>query len=110
RSGKREKTKRMARNSAQETERRRVMALRQLMLKSKIDKKRNELASLKEKDTDFDTREADLETAIAEAQTEEEQQVVSEQVEKFENEKQTHEAAKEALETEISELEGELER
>lgn len=86
------------------------MALRQLMLKSKIDKKRNELASLKEKDTDFATREADLETAIAEAQTEEEQQVVSEQVEKFENEKQTHEAAKEALETEISELEGELER
>lgn len=86
------------------------MALRAIMLKAKIDKKRSELEELKKKDADFATREAELETAIGEAQTEEEQQVVSEQVETFESEKKGHNEKKEGLEKEIEELENDLEK
>ena len=49
------------------------MALKAIMLRSKIDKKRSELNALLEKDADFEAREAELEQAIEEAQTEEEQ-------------------------------------
>lgn len=84
------------------------MALRAIMLKAKIDKKRSELEALKEKDAEFVTREAELETAIGEAQTEEEQQVVSDQVEAFETEKKEHDEKKENLEKEIEGLESEL--
>lgn len=86
------------------------MALRAIMLKAKIDKKREELKKLKEKDTEFATREAELETAIGEAQTEEEQQVVSGQVETFETEKKEHDEKKENLEKEIEELENDLKK
>lgn len=85
------------------------MALRAIMLKAKIDKKRLELEKIKEKDAEFETREAELETAIGEAQTEEEQQVVSEQVETFETEKKEHDEKKENLGKEIEGLEKELE-
>ena len=84
------------------------MALRQLMLKNKIDKKRAELNALLEKDKDFQTREEELETAIGEATTDEEQTAVSESVEAFETEKQAHEDEKERLSGEISDLEAEL--
>ena len=84
------------------------MALRQLMLNNKIDKKRAELNALLEKDKDFQTREEELETAIEEATTDEEQTAVSESVEAFETEKQAHEDAKERLSGEISDLEAEL--
>ena len=77
------------------------MALRQIMLRAKIDKKKAELEALRNKDKDFATRETELETAIAQAQTDEEQTTVGEQVEKFEGEKAAHEAAKTALEIEI---------
>lgn len=86
------------------------MALRAIMLKAKIDKKRSELEVLKNKDKDFATREAELETAIGEAETEEEQQVVSEQVEAFETEKKEHEETKETLEKEIESMEKDLEK
>ena len=86
------------------------MALRAIMLKAKIDKKREELKKLKEKDTEFATREAELETAIGEAQTEEEQQVVSGQVETFETEKKEHDEKKENLEKEIEDLENDLKK
>lgn len=86
------------------------MALRAIMLKAKIDKKREELKKLKEKDTEFKTREAELETAIGEAQTEEEQQVVSGQVETFETEKKEHDEKKENLEKEIEDLENDLKK
>lgn len=85
------------------------MALRAIMLKAKIDKKRSELEELRKKDADFETREAELEKAIGEAQTEEEQQVVSEQVETFEAEKKDHDEKKDVLEKEIGDLEKELE-
>mgnify|MGYP002796173140 FL=1 len=86
------------------------MALRAIMLKAKIDKKREELKKLKEKDAEFATREAELETAIGEAQTEEEQQVVSGQVETFEAEKKEHDEKKENLEKEIEDLENDLKK
>lgn len=84
------------------------MALKQIMLSRKIEQKKNELAALREKDTDFQTREAELEKAIEEAKTEEEQQVVEEEVEKFDTEKTEHDEAKANLETEIGDLEAEL--
>ena len=86
------------------------MALRAIMLKAKIDKKREELKKLKEKDAEFATREAELETAIGEAQTEEEQQVVSGQVETFDTEKKEHDEKKENLEKEIEDLENDLKK
>lgn len=86
------------------------MALRAIMLKAKIDKKREELKKLKEKDAEFATREEELETAIGEAQTEEEQQVVSGQVETFETEKKEHDEKKENLEKEIEDLENDLKK
>ena len=84
------------------------MALRAIMLKSKIDKKKSELETLRQKDAEFATREAELEKAIGEASTDEEQAAVQEEVEKFETEKAANDAAKSALETEISGLEDEL--
>lgn len=84
------------------------MALKAIMLRSKIDKKRSELNALLEKDADFEAREAELEQAIDEAQTEEEQQTVSEQVEAFETEKTEHEESKARLNEEIAGLENEL--
>lgn len=84
------------------------MALKAIMLRSKIDKKRSELNELLEKDADFEAREAELEQAIEEAQTEEERQTVSEQVEAFETEKTEHEESKARLNEEIAGLEDEL--
>ena len=84
------------------------MALKAIMLRSKIDKKRSELNALLEKDAEFEAREAELEQAIEEAQTEEEQQAVSEQVEAFETEKNEHEESKARLNEEIMGLEDEL--
>lgn len=85
------------------------MALRQIMLSRKIEQKKQELAALREKDTDFQTREDALTQAIEEAQTEEEQKTVEEEVEKFDTEKTAHDEAKEKLEAEIGDLEAELE-
>lgn len=84
------------------------MALKALMLKRSIDKKKEELAALIEKDQSFEAREAELETAINEANTEEEQQAVSEEVEAFESGKGTHDEAKSTLTSEIERLENEL--
>lgn len=85
------------------------MALRALMLSRRIEDKKNELARLREKDQEFETREKELETAIGEATTDEEKQTVSEEVEKFDEEKASHDEVKSALETEIEGLEKELE-
>ena len=85
------------------------MALRQIMLSRKIEQKKQELAALREKDADFQTREDALTQAIEEAQTEEEQKTVEEEVKKFDTEKTAHDEAKEKLEAEIGDLEAELE-
>ncbi len=85
------------------------MALKQIMLSRKVEQKKQELAALREKDADFQTREDALTQAIEEAQTEEEQKTVEEEVEKFDTEKTAHDEAKEKLEAEIGDLEAELE-
>lgn len=84
------------------------MALKQIMLSRKIEQKKEELSSLMEKDSAFQTREAEIEQAIAEAVTEEEQKAVEEEVNAFDSEKTAHEEAKDALKNEISGLEEEL--
>lgn len=85
------------------------MALRAILIRSKIEKKNAELKDLREKDSDFEKREAELEQAIAEAETDEDQEAINAEIEKFENEKSEHESAKSTLESELSGLERELE-
>ena len=84
------------------------MALKAIMLRRSIEKKTNELAALREKDGEFERREAELETAINEAETEEDEAAVSEEIEKFETEKEAHEGEKKRLQEEIEGLEAEL--
>ncbi len=84
------------------------MALKTIMLRHGIERKKQQLEELRKKDADFDTREAELEAAIKEANTEEEQTAVGEAVEEFDNEKQAHENAKKTLSTEIAGLEKDL--
>ena len=84
------------------------MALKILMLRSKMDRLNKELESLREKDAEFATREAELEQAVNEAATEEEEKVVADNVEQFESEKQAHDERKSALEQEINEIERQI--
>ena len=84
------------------------MALKILMLRSKMDRLNKELETLREKDAEFAAREAELEQAVAEAATEEEEKVVVENIEQFETEKQAHDEQKSALEQEISEIEDQI--
>ena len=84
------------------------MALRQLMLKKRIDEKQKELTALREKDEEFTKREADLEQSIDESATDEERTAVEEAIGSFESDKEAHEEAKTSLEAEISGLEDEL--
>ena len=85
------------------------MALKALRLRKKIELKTTELNSLREKDKDFETREAELTRSIEEADTEEDQALVDDEIEKFTREKEEHEEAEKNLENEIRELEQELE-
>lgn len=84
------------------------MALKILMLRSKMDRLNKELEALREKDAEFAAREAELEQAVNEAATEEEEKVVADNVEQFEGEKQAHDERKSALEQEINEIEGQI--
>ena len=84
------------------------MALKILMLRSKMERLNKELEALREKDTEFAAREAELEQAVNEAATEEEEKVVAENVEQFETEKQAHDERKNAIEQEIGEIEGQI--
>ena len=84
------------------------MALKILMLKRSIDKKKADLELLRAKDNEFQIREADLEKAINEAETAEQEQAVTEEIEKFESEKQAHEEEKNKLSQEIEGLEADL--
>lgn len=86
------------------------MALKVILLRQKIEKKKADLAALREKDAEFQTREAELEAAIAEARdaSEEDQAAVSASVDAYETEHTAHEAAKDGLTREIEDLEKEL--
>lgn len=85
------------------------MALNVILLRHKIDHKKAALEALRAKDQDFVTRENELAAAIEEAETEEAQTAVEEEVGKFDTEKAAHEEAKSNLETEIADLERQLE-
>ncbi|MBR1810784.1 MAG: phage major capsid protein [Clostridia bacterium] len=84
------------------------MALKALMLRKKIDDKKQELSALRLKDAEFQTREAALASDIQAAQTDEERQTVESAVDTFESDKQAHADAKAALEREIGDLENDL--
>lgn len=86
------------------------MALKVILLRQKIEKKQAELDALREKDAEYQTREAELEAAIAEAKdaSDEEQQAVSAAVDAFDADQKAHEAAKDGLTREIEALENEL--
>ena len=84
------------------------MALKILMLRRSIDRKKEELKALRQKDAEFQAREAQLEEAIDEAETQEEQDSVATEVEKYDGEKAAHEEAKNALTQEIEGLEADL--
>ena len=84
------------------------MALRAIMLRKDIERKQAQLKALREKDGEFQTREAELETAINEAETDEQRDAVAEEVETFETERTAHEEATATLTREIEELESQL--
>ena len=84
------------------------MALKTMMLRRSIEKKKEELEQLRAKDADFSVRESELETAISEAETEEQEAAVAEEVDKYDAEKEAHEDAKIALSSEIEGLEADL--
>ena len=87
------------------------MALKALLMRSKLDAKKKELEALREKDADFEKREAELETAIGEMTeetSEEDRQEVEKQAETFQAEKDEHDTAKGELEAEVERLENEI--
>lgn len=87
------------------------MALKALLLRSKLDAKKKELEALRAKDADFEKREAELETAIGEMTeetSEEDRQEVEKQAEEFQKEKDEHDTAKGELEAEVERLENEI--
>ena len=84
------------------------MALKALMLRRSIEKKKAELEELRNKDADFAAREAELEESIGEAETAEQEAAVSEAVGQYETDKADHEEAKAKLTAEIEELERDL--
>lgn len=88
------------------------MALRMLLLRSKMDKLNADMKALREKDEDFEKREAELEEALKEMTletSEEDRSVVEKQVEALEKEKHDHEEEKGTLEREIERITSEME-
>lgn len=87
------------------------MALKALVLRKRIDEKNKALAALREKDAEFETREAEIRSSVeelTEESTQEERSAVDEAVDAFDAEKKAHEEAKATLEREVGDLEGEL--
>ena len=83
--------------------------LKALMLRKKIDDANKTLATLRETQTQLQTREAELEKDIAEASSDEERAVVEEAIGQFEADKAENEKAIDDLTRGISEMESELE-
>lgn len=84
------------------------MALKAIMLRKKLNDAQKALDALREKDAEFEKREADLEASIEETTTQEERDAVDGEIENFENEKAEHEETKSKLEAEVRELEKSL--
>ena len=90
--------------------------LKALILRKKIDAAKAALEALRTKDAEFEKREAEITRSVEEAADMEEgeekaeaQKIVEEEAEKFDAEKSEHEASKAKLETDIAEMEKELE-
>lgn len=82
--------------------------LKALMLRKKIDDANKVLATLRETETQLQTREADLEKDIAEASSDEERAAVEAAIGQFEADKAENEKAIDDLTRGISEMENEL--
>lgn len=85
------------------------MALKALMLRKKIEDKKNALSELRAAAAELEKREKELETDINEAKTEEEKAAVESAVDDFEKEKTEQEKKISDLEAEITGMESELE-
>jgi HK97 family phage major capsid protein len=86
------------------------MALKQLMLRKKLEQRKAALDELLKKDDELAIRSSELEQSIVEAESDEEVSTVEGEIEKLETEKSEHAEKKTKLEGEIVELEGELEQ
>jgi HK97 family phage major capsid protein len=86
------------------------MALKALLLRSKLESRRKALEDLRAKDAEFQTREAELTASIEEVQTDEERAQVEELVNSFEAEQTAHRESVAALEREIEGLEEDLQK
>lgn len=86
------------------------MALKALLLRSKLESRRKALEDLRAKDAEFQTREAELTASIEEVQTDEERAQVEELVNSFEAEQIAHRESVAALEREIEGLEADLQK
>ena len=87
------------------------MALKTLLLRSRLDKVKKELVELREKDVDFQKREKELEEAInemTEETPEDDRKEIESQSETFQAEKEDHDKSVKDLEEEIKKIEGEI--
>ena len=75
------------------------MALKALVLKKRLNEKKEQLEELRKAAEQLQTREAELEQSINEAETDEEKSAVEEAVEQFEQEKAENEDATGKLRT-----------
>lgn len=82
--------------------------LKVLLLRKHINNKKAALEALRNKDAEFQTREAELEAAINEVEDDEQRSAIEEVIAAFEGDKSQHDADKKALEDEIRGLEEEL--
>ena len=83
--------------------------LKAIMLRREIKRKEAELAALREKDAEIQTRGAELEAAIAEVEIDEQRDAMNAEIDSFETERSAHTEAVAALESKIEELRGQLE-
>lgn len=89
------------------------MALRAILLRSRLDAAKAQLETLREKSKEFEKREEELTAAIEEMTGEtpdEDREEIEKKVETFQGEKGQHEEEVKALEEKIEELEGELDK
>jgi len=87
------------------------MAIKALLLRKKIEMRKEQLEKLVQKDAEFKTREKELEQSIDEIPadiSDEDKKIIEEQVEKLDSDKESHENEKKKLSDEIKELEKDL--
>lgn len=98
----------MERVRNEETERRKLMALRTLVLSKNLRDKKKALEEARAKMTALETREAEIAKAIEEASSDEERAAVDEEISNYEADKEAAEKEAADLEEEVRSLEDEL--